>query len=91
MEFEWDEGKRLTNLEKHGIDFADAAMIFSQPMITKPDLRQEYQEERWAALGVLQGLVVYLAYTMRGDSVRLISLRRANRKERQLYEKIFKD
>jgi len=91
MEFDWDEAKRQANLEKHGIDFAEAEMIFAQPMIIKPDKRRDYQEERWAALGRLKDLVVYLAYTLRGGKVRLISLRQANRKERKIYEESFKD
>ena len=60
-------------------------------MIVKPDMRRDYQEDRWAALGKLNNVVVYLAYSMRGENVRLISLRQANRKERRLYEETFKD
>jgi uncharacterized protein len=91
MVIEWDESKRQTNLEKHGLDFSEAETIFSQPIITKPDVRRDYQEKRWAALGKLQGMVVYLVYTKRGENVRLISLRRANRKERKRYEETFED
>jgi uncharacterized protein len=91
MKFEWDEKKRRANLEKHGIDFAEAAEIFSGPIMTQRDVRRDYQEGRGVALGRLKDLVVYLAYTRRGESIRLISLRQANRKERKLYEETFKD
>ncbi|MFZ2087030.1 MAG: BrnT family toxin, partial [Desulfobaccales bacterium] len=79
MEFTWDEAKRRQNLEKHGIDFADTKIIFSHPVLTKRDTRRDYQEERWAALGQLRGMVVFVAYTLRSDTVRIISIRRANK------------
>ena len=91
MKFEWDEKKRQANLEKHGIDFLEAEIIFSHPMIVKPDRRRDYQEDRWAALGKLNTNVVYVAYAKRGENIRLISLRQANRKERKLYDQTFKD
>lgn len=91
MQFTWDEKKRRQNLEKHGIDFADAGMIFSHPMLVKRDNRRDYLEERWAALGRLKGTVVFLAYTLRGENVRIISIRRANKKERDLYAQAIKD
>ena len=91
MKFEWDEKKRQANLEKHGIDFLEAEIIFSHPMIVKPDRRRDYQEERWAALGKLSTMVVYVVYAMRGENIRLISLRQANRKERKIYDETFKD
>ena len=91
MKFTWDEKKRRQNLEKHGIDFADAELIFSQPLLVKRDARRDYQEERWAALGTLKGMVVFVAYTMRDEDVRVISIRRANKKERQIYAQVIQD
>jgi len=91
MEFTWDENKRRRNLEKHGIDFADAELIFSRPLLVKRDIRRDYQEERWAALGQLKKMVVFIAFTIRGDEVRIISLRRANKKERGIYAKAIQD
>lgn len=79
MTFEWDEKKRLANLEKHGIDFAEAESIFGGSMIVRRDSRKDYQEARWVALGKLKGFVIYLAYTVRGQNISLISLRRANK------------
>jgi uncharacterized protein len=91
MKFTWDEKKRRRNLEKHGIDFSDADIIFSRPMLFKQDTRRDYQEARWAALGQLQDAVVFLAYTLRGEDVRIISMRRANKKERKIYAQAIKD
>jgi uncharacterized DUF497 family protein len=91
MEFTWDEKKRRQNMEKHGIDFSDAQIIFSHPMLVKRDTRRNYQEERWAALGQLRGMVVFLAYTLRGEDVRIISVRRANKKERDIYAQTIQD
>jgi uncharacterized DUF497 family protein len=89
--FEWDEQKRLANLAKHGLDFLDAPAVFASPMVITPDRRRAYPEERWAALGKLRGMVVYLAYTWRGDQIRIISRRRASRKERRIYEEKIPD
>ena len=91
MKFTWDEKKRRRNLEKHGIDFADVEIIFSQPILVKLDTRRDYQEARWAALGQLKDEVVFLAYTLRGEDVRIISIRRANKKERKIYAQAIKD
>ena len=91
MKFTWEEKKRQRNLEKHGIDFADADTIFSHPILVKRDARRDYKETRWAALGQLKDMVVFLAYTFRGNDVRIISIRRASKKERQIYAQAIKD
>ena len=86
-DFEWDEGKANENLEKHGIDFADAVTAFEDTMaLTMPDPASE-EEERFVTLGTdaLERLVV-IAYTWRDDRIRLISARKATRRERRQYE-----
>ena len=85
MEFEWDEAKRLLNFQKHGIDFADAEILFSQEVIIFEDNRYEYGEIRFRALGTIESLVVSAVFTMRGEKVRVISIRPANKKERKRY------
>ena len=55
MDFEWDEGKRASNLEKHHVDFIDAAKIFVNPVLECPDERKDYVEGRLIALGVFEG------------------------------------
>lgn len=85
IQFEWDETKRRTNLDKHGLDFQDARRVFSQPVLITPDARHDYGEPRYKALGELDNLIVYIAFTPRGGAVRIISMRPANKKEREVY------
>ena len=87
MDFEWDEEKAKENLEKHGVDFADAVTAFEDMMaLTMPDPASE-EEERFVTLGTdaLERLLV-IAYTWREDRIRLISARKATRRERRQYE-----
>ena len=85
MPFEWDAGKAADNLKKHGVDFADAAAIFSdERAITIPDDRSE--EERFVTVGLdALGRLVVVVYTWRGENIRLISARLATRRERMQY------
>ncbi len=87
MKFEWDEEKRQINLQKHGIDFLDAAECFEAAMYVRLDTRRDYGENRFVAIGLLRSEVVTVVYTMRGETIRLISLRRATRTEKGIYEK----
>ena len=79
MEFEWDEAKRDRNLEKHHIDFADAAELFRSSQFEWRD------EERRVTIGVIAGRVCVCAYTLRESRYRIISLRRANAREKARY------
>ncbi len=92
MKFEWDEAKNRANVRKHGIDFADAIDIFNHPYLRAHDDRENYGEERWRALGWMKALVVVVVYTERqGNTVRVISARKATRREVRHYENIIKD
>lgn len=84
--FEWDEVKRLSNLEKHHIDFLDAVTIFDDDVLTAPDERKAYAEQRYTAVGLMHGIAIVLVYTERGERIRVISARRANRHEREKYQ-----
>ena len=53
MQFEWDEQKNQDNIGKHGLDFADAWEIFTAPMLTALDDREDYGEDRWIGIGLL--------------------------------------
>ena len=86
MDFEWDEAKNQQNIAKDGIDFQDAQRIFERPFLIRPDVRREYGEERWVALGDLHGTVVVLAFTMRKEKIRIISVRKASKHERKIYQ-----
>jgi hypothetical protein len=83
--FEWDEQKRLANLAKHGVDFEQAKLIFDSPTIEGVDDRQEYGEERIGAYGVAEGEVLFVIYTWRGNTRRIISARKAGTHEREAY------
>lgn len=85
MQFEWDERKQASNLQRHGIDFADAVLAFVSPMLTRVDARIDYGEVRYLGIGVIAGREIAIVWTMRGDSIRLILARRANAKERAQY------
>ncbi len=87
MNFEWDEGKREVNINKHGFDFADAYRIFDLPMVVEIDERGDYGEDRWIGTGMLDGRVVVVIYTEPDrNTVRIISLRKALSYERKNYE-----
>ena len=90
--FEWDPVKARTNQRKHGVSFEDAMQVFENPYaLFEQDRTGEAGELRWQALGLAGGVAVLLvAHTVREDGedevFRLISARRATRKERNRYE-----
>lgn len=95
MKFDWDEAKNRRNIRKHGFDLADAQALFTgdAPLFVALDPCEEYGEERWIGIGVLEGIVVVVVvFTERDeDSIRIISLRKANSRERKAYEEGIKD
>jgi uncharacterized protein len=86
VRFEWDERKNRLNIEKHGIALSDSAQVFVLPLIIRLDERKDYSEPRWIALGNLDGTIVVLVFTRRGDTIRMISMRKGNKHERQIYQ-----
>ena len=97
LKFEWDEAKNKSNLEKHGLDYQDAIKLFLgiDPFLVALDSPKvhEHGEDRWKGIGVLRGaIVVVVVFAERGeDTIRIISLRKANRSERAAYEKKVKN
>jgi uncharacterized protein len=86
LRFEWDEPKAEQNIAKHGLPFEYAARVFLDPhRLDAEDTRRPYGEERRLTLGSVEGQVFAVAYTLRGEIVRLISARKANRRERMKY------
>ena len=83
--FSWDEAKRLSNLQKHGIDFRDAPKIFRGLTLTAEDDREPYGERRFLTLGLLEDQVVSVAHTNRGEEIRVISTRKATKYEARFY------
>ncbi len=88
MIFEWDEGKRRSNIETHGLDFTDAALVLQGPTLRVLATAVD-AEERWLVLGLLEFVVIAVIYTLRGDAVRIISMRRARHGERRAYREAF--
>ena len=88
MTFEWDEDKRLLNLQKHGIDFVDAQSVFEEERIyTYPSPKND--EERWVTVGPVENRLIAVIWTERGEAIRLISARRARDEEKRQYHKLF--
>ena len=85
MQFEWDENKRQINIQKHGIDFADAVKIFDGFHIKRKDTRADYGEDRYVTTGLLEGVEITVIYTPRNNKRRIISARRARVSERKEY------
>jgi uncharacterized DUF497 family protein len=85
VDFVWDEKKRLLNLRKHGIDFADCAQLFRGPLVTWPDSRFDYGEERHVAVGLIRDRVIVAAFTVFRDAIRVISMRKASKHEEASY------
>jgi uncharacterized protein len=89
MEFEWDQAKNRSNLAKHGLDFEDAERVLNGPCVTFADDRFDYGEDRFVALGLLAGRLVVIAYTERRGTSRIISMRKGNRREQDIYQERF--
>jgi uncharacterized DUF497 family protein len=87
MELDWSEDKRRKNLAKHGLDFADVASIDWPTAIIVEDIRTNYGESRYWAYGFLNGRLHLVAFTRRGNKIRIISFRKANRREVERYGK----
>ncbi len=89
MNFEWDEVKRRSNIEKHGIDFIRARHVFDgRPRHDVESPRGN--EHRILSVGELNGVIVAVAWTRRGEEIiRIISVRRARREEERAYRELF--
>jgi uncharacterized protein len=86
MQFEWDSLKNEANQLKHNISFEEATTIFEGDYLTKVDNRKEYGEIRKQTLGVIkQVIVVMVVHTDRSETIRIISARPADQKERKAY------
>lgn len=83
--YTWDESKRQANLAKHGLDFADAEKVFAGPLVLIEDSRHEYGEQRMIGIGLLDFLVVLIVHVEADDEIRVISMRRANSDETDLF------
>ncbi len=87
LRFEWDSNKARINLSKHAVSFAEASTAFGDPnSITISDPEHSSSEDWYILLGrTYQGKLVVVVHTDRGENIRTISARPANRKERKTY------
>lgn len=88
MRFEWNPQKAQLNLSKHGVDFAEATAVFSDPLsITYADPDHSLEEDRWIIISLSpRNRLLIVAHTGRGNHIRIISAREVTRRERKLYE-----
>ena len=91
MRYEWDEAKRLSNIQKHGIDFVGIERVFSGTTVTILDDRFDYDESRFSTLGILNGRVLVIAHTETSELIRIISVRKATKNEEADYFKEIAD
>ena len=86
LQFEWDDAKDTANAAKHGVEFAIASNVFRDVFaIERIDDRQEYGEERYNIIGMVEGRMLLVVYTMRGEAIRIISARGATPHEQRRY------
>lgn len=87
MEFEWDEIKSQACFDQRGFDFAYITRAFLDPdRIIAPDTRYDYGEIRFRLMGMIEGRLYIVVYTLRGKLVRIISARKANQRETKHYD-----
>ena len=85
-DFEWDETKAADNYARHGVSFDTAKKVFKDPFaIERLDDREDYGEERFSILGMVEDRLLFVAYTLRNGIIRLISARGAEPHEKRKY------
>lgn len=97
MKVEWDENKNYLNKQKHNLSFELAQHVFDDPhLISQPDHHRNYAEERWVNLGSIANLlIIVVIHTYRSNHngeeiIRIISARKARKKEQEKYFKFIK-
>lgn len=89
MGFEWDEDKRERNLQDHKIDFPTVTDLFDDPRkVVFSDDRKDYGERRYILLGFLRQKLYQVVFTWCGENIRIISARRAKRREKRIYDRL---
>ena len=83
--FTWSEAKRVANLAKHGFDFLDAERVFGGEIVTTEDTRFWYGERRYLTFGLLHQTVVSIVHTENAQEIRIVSFRKATRREISIY------
>lgn len=87
MNYQWDPKKAASNLRKHGVEFADAIGIFEDDWALTIEEQHIEGEQRFVSIGLdFLGRLIVVVYTYRNDDIRIISARRATKRERKSYE-----
>jgi uncharacterized DUF497 family protein len=81
MQIEFDFVKHAKTLKERGLDFSKASLVFAGQHLTREDIREDYEEQRFQTAGRLEGRIVILVWTPRGEARRIISMRKANERE----------
>jgi uncharacterized DUF497 family protein len=85
-DFEWDERKAALNLRRHKVSFQGARGVFDDAFaLIEQDVSEEYGEDRFLAIGMVEGVLIGVVYTERGERIRIISARKANNHEQRKY------
>jgi uncharacterized DUF497 family protein len=88
MNFDWDEVKHEANQRKHRVDFRTASKVFLDPYVIEFDDSDASGELRHNAIGLVDGRMLFVTYTMRGDVIRIISARGAEPHEKRKYHEV---
>jgi uncharacterized DUF497 family protein len=84
--FEWDDAKAADNYRNHGVTFDQAKRAFADPFaVERLDDRENYGEDRFNILGMVDGRLLFVAYALRNDTIRIISARGAEPHEKRKY------
>lgn len=87
MEFEWDETKNEANIAKHGIDFNDVGQVFKRAY--RYETYSGSDSSRFVVVGETEGRIIAVVFTQRGETIRIISARRARDEEKRAYRQIY--
>jgi uncharacterized DUF497 family protein len=92
MKFEWNSKKNEINIRGRGIDFADAKEMFEHGLLVMQDTRKNYGENRFIGVGYIQGRLMVIVFTKRRfNIIRIISLRKANKREQAKFKASIKN
>jgi len=92
MLFDWDDEKNQRNIRKHGLSFEESMEIFRRPRLTRIDDRDDYGEIREINVGIVgEQIIIVMVHTERLNTIRIISARKANHRERSLYYEYLKN
>lgn len=86
MDYEWDDAKSKANAAKHGVPFKAAEAFDWESALVVEDARAGYGESRFVAVGFIANRLHVMAFTRRGGNIRIISLRKANKREHRYYD-----